>query len=117
MLMPDIIVSGDSGGKSRLILDTKWKRLQTSDENPKSGVSQADIYQLFAYAKHYGCRDNILLYPKVKDVGPAPYCLMTDNDTKIRIELINLNRDLRGDQSAFLDELNTLLSRKQCQAY
>lgn len=115
MLIPDIIVGGDSGGKPRLILDTKWKRLQTSNENPKNGVSQADIYQLFAYAKHYGCRDNLLLYPKVREVGSAPYCLMTDKDTKIRIELIDLNRDLRRDQPAFLNELKTLLSRQQCQ--
>lgn len=115
MLIPDLIVN--SGGKPSLILDTKWKRLQTSNENPKNGVSQADIYQLFAYAKHYGCRDNILLYPKIKDVGPAPYCLMTDKDTKIRIELIDLNRDLRRDQSSFLDEMKAMLSSKQCQVY
>jgi len=33
------------------ILDTKWKILDENDKN--KGVSQADMYQMFAYSKKY----------------------------------------------------------------
>lgn len=110
LLKPDIIVDSGNDTPPCLILDTKWKRLQTTGEDLKNGVSQADIYQLYAYAKHYECRQNVLLYPKVKGVDPAPYCLMTDESTKICIELIDLNRDLRNEQKTFLQHLKQVLS-------
>lgn len=46
----------------RFILDAKWKRLDPGETN--HGISQADVYQLFAYGKRYGCRRVVLLYPK-----------------------------------------------------
>ncbi len=38
------------------MLDTKWKQLA-------KGVSQADLYQMMAYARLYACPQLILLYP------------------------------------------------------
>lgn len=111
LLKPDIIVGSGSGKPPCLILDTKWKRLLTTDEDPKNGVSQAGIYQLYAYTKHYGCRQNILLYPKVNGVDPAPYCLVTDENTTICIELIDLNRDLRTKKQELLDDLKIVLAK------
>ena len=46
---------------TRLIMDTKWKRLDKRRTN--LGVSQADLYQLYAYAQRYNCADVVLLYP------------------------------------------------------
>ena len=57
---PDVIVR--RGNRIDLIVDTKWKRLTRIDD-PKQGVSQADVYQLMAYGRLYECPDVVLLYP------------------------------------------------------
>ncbi|MBR2518259.1 MAG: hypothetical protein IKE46_00510, partial [Selenomonadaceae bacterium] len=49
LLMPDILLEGDE----TIIMDTKWKR----------EVSQADMYQMFAYAKKYSTQKIFLLCP------------------------------------------------------
>ena len=43
-------------------MDTKWKRLF---DNPRAnyGISQADMYQMYAYSKKYGTSEIWLLYP------------------------------------------------------
>jgi 5-methylcytosine-specific restriction enzyme subunit McrC len=64
---PDIIVK--QGTKVRAILDTKWKRLASSLDDAKQGVSQSDVYQLMAYSQLYRCDDVILLYPYHSDLG------------------------------------------------
>lgn len=43
------------------ILDTKWKLINTQER--KMNISQADLYQMLAYAVRYGCQNIILLYP------------------------------------------------------
>ena len=57
---PDLIVR--RGSRIALIIDTKWKRMTRIDD-PKKGVSQADVYQLMAYGRVYECPDVVLLYP------------------------------------------------------
>ena len=57
---PDLIVR--QGTQIVLIIDTKWKRIAGTDD-PKRGVSQADVYQLMAYGKLYKCPHVMLLYP------------------------------------------------------
>ena len=58
---PDLIIRRDS--RIVLIIDTKWKRITPRIDDPKQGVSQADIYQLMAYGQVYDCPDVVLLYP------------------------------------------------------
>src|SRR5262249_27978108 len=65
-LAPDVVLRGTA--RPRLIIDTKWKRLLSNDEDKKNGVSQADIYQMAAYATRYDCDDNVLVYPLVAGV-------------------------------------------------
>ena len=58
---PDMrIVSGDH---SRMIIDTKWKRLTDAATDRKMDVKQADLYQMMAYAQLYECNELVLLYP------------------------------------------------------
>lgn len=58
---PDIsIIQGD---KTLMIADTKWKRLTGALDDPKRGVSQADVYQMMAYAHVYETQRLMLLYP------------------------------------------------------
>ena len=60
-LRPDIVVTRDDG--STVILDTKWKRL-VNDKGINYGISQTDMYQMYAYAKKYNTADIWVLYPK-----------------------------------------------------
>ena len=57
---PDLIVR--RGNQIAVIIDTKWKRITRIDD-PKRGVSQADVYQLMAYGRLYDCSQVVLLYP------------------------------------------------------
>ena len=57
---PDLIVR--QGSQIALIIDTKWKRIKRIDD-PKRGVSQADVYQLMTYGRLYDCPHVMLLYP------------------------------------------------------
>lgn len=61
-MKPDITLK--KGGARRFILDAKWKRLRAAADDPKRGVSQSDLYQLFAYGKKYGVGTVGLVYPR-----------------------------------------------------
>ncbi len=49
-LEPDLLVEHDG---RRWVMDTKWKRLDALDKASKYGLSQPDLYQLFAYGMKY----------------------------------------------------------------
>jgi 5-methylcytosine-specific restriction enzyme subunit McrC len=52
-LKPDLMVSSDNG--IHVIMDTKWKLIDSKLNNAtdKYALKQSDMYQLFAYGKHY----------------------------------------------------------------
>ena len=58
-LRPDIVCTRDD---RLIIMDTKWKRL-FDNERANYGISQADMYQMYAYSKKYGTSEIWLLYP------------------------------------------------------
>ena len=63
-MKPDISLT-ESGNNVVYILDTKWKRIDARTDDPKRGISQADMYQLFSYGKKYdGCKKVALIYPR-----------------------------------------------------
>lgn len=67
---PDLIIR--QGEQIALIVDTKWKRITPRRiDDPKQGVSQADVYQLMAYGRLYDCPNTMLLYPHHADTGPV----------------------------------------------
>lgn len=61
-LEPDFLVTR---AEQHWILDTKWKRLDSSAKNEKYGLAQSDFYQLFAYGQKYlkGQGELVLIYP------------------------------------------------------
>lgn len=61
LMRPDIAVL-DADGRPVAILDTKWKRLE--GEDPLSGLSAADLYQMASYAAAYRCHTAALLFPE-----------------------------------------------------
>lgn len=67
-LVPDMMAIRISD-KARMILDTKWKM---TDGQNAVGPSQADMYQMFAYAARYDVDDVVLVYPHT-DSSPAGF--------------------------------------------
>jgi 5-methylcytosine-specific restriction enzyme subunit McrC len=63
-LRPDLELAR---GGERLIADTKWKLLNQKDRSNRYGISQGDIYQLFAYSRKFlatqTLREVYLIYP------------------------------------------------------
>ena len=72
-LKPDIIMSKQGKDRTKLdnnksiVLDTKWKKL-ISDLSENYGISQSDMYQMYAYAYKYDVENVILIYPKHREV-------------------------------------------------
>jgi len=73
-LKPDLALY-DAANNPVLILDTKWKRLNSAQANgsDKYGLSQSDLYQMFAYGQKYlnGKGTLVLIYPKTDDFQQA----------------------------------------------
>jgi len=63
-LRPDIVIKKDD---RTIIMDTKWKNL-IDNERINYGISQADMYQMYAYSKKYNTPDIWLLYPVNDDM-------------------------------------------------
>ena len=66
-LRPDIVLRN---GNECIIVDTKWKRLK-NDKNKNYGISQADMYQMYAYAREFETPYVCLIYPKNKEVSTS----------------------------------------------
>ncbi len=107
-LKPDVLVTGASG-KPALILDTKWKVLAADASDPKGGVSQPDLYQLYAYATRYRCPDNVLLFPQSGTTRPVDYQTFGDDSRRLRIALIDLSLDLPRQQEELVAQLRDVL--------
>ncbi|WP_304210983.1 McrC family protein [Helicobacter canis] len=64
-LKPDIVMRND---EKILIIDTKWKIPDSSFDEKQYGISQSDLYQMWAYAGKYRLESKkvsvVLIYPK-----------------------------------------------------
>ena len=94
-LKPDIVLRR---GKRTIIMDTKWKKLIPS-ERANYGISQADMYQMYAYSKKYQemgsevCPDVWLLYPINREMrGHAPIEFNSGDNTRVQIHFVDLER-------------------------
>ncbi|MBU2982266.1 McrC family protein [Lentibacter algarum] len=64
---PDILIW--YAGQVVHVIDTKWKRISSRIDDRKQGVSQADVYQMMAYAHLYKAPRLTLLYPHHEDLS------------------------------------------------
>lgn len=76
-LRPDIVITKEDGAK--VILDTKWKNL-VDKPRINYGISQADMYQMYAYSKKYGTPDIWLLYPNNQEMAGRSDISFSGND-------------------------------------
>ena len=83
-LKPDIVI--DDG---KIIVDTKWKILSVDKSN--NGISQSDMYQLYAYGKKYqNCENLYLIYPKDEVIDGNLYHYYEDKKLPLKILFFDL---------------------------
>ena len=99
-LQPDIVITRDD--ESQVILDTKWKRL-INDPRKNYGISQADMYQMYAYSKKYHSSEIWLLYPMDKETkGLDRISFQSKDDVHVNVFFIDVAKieasleELRG---------------------
>ena len=105
-MRPDIVMKKKDD--VNIILDTKWKRL-VNDYSLNYGISQQDMYQMFAYGHKYDCSNIWLIYPQNKDVknGIIQKFESSCNGLKISVSVYCLKLDDEGAFSSLLAQLET----------
>ena len=103
LIKPDIVIK-HKPTNTIFILDTKWKVL--SDKKPNYGISQADMYQMYAYHKKYAAKSVTLLYPLTEKVSPEQLIEFDSKDevtVNVRfIDLFDLKKSLNSLASNIL---------------
>lgn len=87
-LKPDIVVQGPAGV---VVLDTKWKLLSTATDY---GISQADMYQAYAYGKKYGVAKVYLLYPLTPQHSRINQSIVYDSGDGVEVRVAFLDLSL-----------------------
>ena len=87
-IKPDIVMIRRDDGKV-FIADTKWKIL--SDTKANHGISQNDMYQMFAYQKKYNAEYITLIYPLTKYISSDDEIQYKSHDgVTVRVEFVDL---------------------------
>ena len=82
-LRPDVFLEG------KFIADTKWKIVSSRDD-----ISQADLYQLYAYGKKHPCDGKLhLIYPKIDDIRQKTMNFRYDDKMLLEILYFDLEKD------------------------
>ncbi|MGZ7443486.1 McrC family protein [Paenibacillus sp. TH7-28] len=87
-LKPDIVVQGPSGV---VVLDTKWKILS---QGLDFGISQADMYQAYAYGKKYGAGKVYLIYPWAPRLSGVAQPIRFDSGDGVEVRVAFLDLSL-----------------------
>ena len=86
-LRPDIFLKG------KFIADTKWKIISSKDD-----ISQADLYQLYAYGKKHECDNLHLIYPKIDDIRQKTMKFRYDDEMWLEILYFDLEKDSENNE-------------------
>ncbi|MDR2570569.1 MAG: McrC family protein [Oscillospiraceae bacterium] len=98
-LRPDIVMKHQ---EKPVILDTKWKILSANSSN--YGISQSDMYQMYAYSKKYDAQRVILIYPlseslREKDIE-SYYANEISDTVQVDVSFVDLSQP---DEISFAD--------------
>ena len=102
-LRPDIVLKKPNG--NIIILDTKWKSL-INNKYKNFGISQADMYQMYAYAKKYNTSQVWLIYPANTEFY-GDKIIVFDSEDRVKVSLFFI--DLTSVESE-MERLVKLLS-------
>lgn len=88
-LRPDIVMKR---GERTVILDTKWKSL-VDNERVNYGISQADMYQMYAYSKKYNTPEIWLLYPVNDEMrNHYPIRFESGDGTTVNLHFVDVDK-------------------------
>lgn len=87
LLKPDILIQ--QGRTPVVVADTKWKRLDPTAKD--LGVSEADVYQMLAYAHCYEVERVFLLYPHHPALGTPGIKRVFEIQGKIHLGVLTLD--------------------------
>ncbi|HEX8226339.1 MAG TPA: hypothetical protein VF572_00560 [Candidatus Saccharimonadales bacterium] len=97
--IPDIALSPYGRSKHpQHIIDTKYKILDEDTESDL-GVSQKDLYQMYAYAGVYNCPRITLLYPLRSGQTIREQMFALGKKCEVSIRTVDLRRDIRTNIS------------------
>ena len=106
-LRPDIVITRADG--SRIILDTKWKSL-VDKPRINYGISQADMYQVYAYSKKYGTSEIWLLYPVNSEMrNHTDITFDSEDGVNVRlffVDVANIENSLQKLKSMLISKCN-----------
>ena len=101
-MKPDIVIKSKTLDQV-FVMDTKWKVL--SDVKANYGISQADMYQMYAYQKKYSSVNVTLLYPLTERVEQDKNIEFLAHDgTTMKVRFIDLF-DLKSSLNTIIDEI------------
>lgn len=102
LMKPDIVIKNKALGQV-FVMDTKWKVLSEAKAN--YGISQSDMYQMYAYQKKYISKSVTLLYPLTENVEDTENIEFISHDgTLIKIRFVDLF-DLKNSLRRIKDEM------------
>lgn len=107
-LKPDIVV--DKSLTRKKIIDTKWKLLDEFAERKNYNISQADMYQLYAYGRKYSTTEEdpclVLIYPTNPKFSNKLDKFIYEGD--LTLEVIPF--DLSGDELHQKEQIDAILN-------
>ncbi|QPH99513.1 McrC family protein [Campylobacter concisus] len=81
-LKPDMFL------ESKFIADIKWKIVKSRDD-----ISQADLYQLYAYGKKYECGRLYLVYPRISGIDQKAMKFKYESNMWLNVLYFDLEKD------------------------
>lgn len=94
-LRPDIVI--DSETTNQKVIDTKWKLLDEHADRKNYNISQADMYQLYAYGKRYTTKAQeprlVLLYPSNPKFTNKLDHFIYEGDLKLEVVPFDFTKD------------------------
>lgn len=110
MLKPDIVVKSKRDSEV-FVMDTKWKLLSILKAN--AGISQADMYQMYAYQKKYKAKNITLLYPKTaENLDENKLRFKSDDGVVVNVKFVDLY-----DKNSINNILNNVIGRNEKENY
>lgn len=110
MLRPDIVIKSKIDN-AVFVMDTKWKLLSMTKAN--AGISQADMYQMYAYQKKYKAKNITLLYPKTaENLDENKLRFKSDDGVVVNVKFVDLY-----DKNSINNILNNVIGRNEKENY
>ncbi len=93
-LRPDIIVQNQD---FRIVIDTKWKRLDAAKNKENYGIEQSDLYQMYAYGKKHQAKQLVLIYPANENFKKPLEVFDYESNLSLWVLAFDLTNDFEGE--------------------